>query len=118
MKTKILLLFLFVSIVSMAQTNSTHVQTLVNSVSSEVILNAEQIEQLTIAAEQYVVAVQAANEEHSTDDAALVQAKGAAWQTYTMQVRNILTNEQYQVLQQKQAERRNALLNQLKEGQQ
>jgi hypothetical protein len=50
MKTKILLLFLFVSIVSMAQTNSIHVQMLVNSVSSEVTLNAEQIEQLTIAA--------------------------------------------------------------------
>jgi hypothetical protein len=43
-----------------------------------------------------------------------VQAKGTAWQTYTMQVRNILTNEQYQVLQQEQAEHRNALLNQLK----
>lgn len=118
MKTKFLFSFLFVSIISMGQTSSTHVQTLVNSVSSEITLDTEQINQLTIAAEQYVLAIQAANEEHSIDDAALVQAKGAAWQTYTMQVRNILTEDQYQTLQQKQMEHRIALLNQLKEGQQ
>lgn len=118
MKTKFLFSFLFVSIISMGQTSSTHVQTLVNSVSSEITLDTEQINQLTIAAEQYVLAIQAANEEHSIDDAALVQAKGAAWQTYTMQVQNILTEDQYQALQQKQREHRSALLNQLKEGQQ
>lgn len=76
MKTKFLFSFLFVSIISMGQTSSTHVQTLVNSVSSEITLDTEQINQLTIAAEQYVLAIQAANEEHSIDDAALVQAKG------------------------------------------
>ena len=44
-----------------------------------------------------------------------MQAKAAAWQTFTMQLRTILTDEQYQGLQQKQMERRNAVLNQLKE---
>ena len=62
MKTKFLFSFLFVSIISIGQTSSTHVQTLVNSVSSEITLDTEQINQLTIAAEQYVLAIQAANE--------------------------------------------------------
>ena len=54
----------------------------------------------------------------ATDDVALVQAKAAAWQEYSAQLQTILTAEQYQTMQQKKTERRNALLNQLKEEQQ
>ena len=99
----------------MAQTASTHEQQMVESVTRDVTLSAEQITQLTSAATQYVGAIQTANEQHGSNEAALVQAKAAAWQTYTMQMRTILTDEQYQGLQQKQMERRNAVLNQLKE---
>ena len=99
----------------MAQTVSTYAQELVESVTHDVTLSAEQIAQLTEAATQYVGAVQTANEQFSTDDTALVQAKAAAWQEYSAQLQTILTAEQYQTLQQKKTERRNALFNQLKE---
>lgn len=118
MKTKILLCFLCVSLMGMAQTASTHAQEMIESVTRDITLSAEQTTQLTSAATQYVDAVQTANGQYSSDDEALVQAKAAAWQTYTTQMRTILTDEQYQTLQQKQKERRNTLLNQLKEGQQ
>lgn len=103
------------SILSFAQTASTHAQQLVESVTHDVTLSAEQIAQLTEAATQYVNAAQAANEQFATDDMALVQAKAAAWQEYSAQLQTILTAEQYQTLQQKKVDRRNALLNQLKE---
>lgn len=115
MKSKLLFCFLCVAIICMAQTASTHEQQMVESVTRDVTLSAEQITQLTSAATQYVGAIQTANEQYGSNEAALVQAKAAAWQTYTMQMRTILTDEQYQGLQQKQMERRNAVLNQLKE---
>ena len=88
---------------------------MVESVMRDVNLSAEQITQLTSAATQYVSAIQTANEQYVSNEEILVQAKAAAWQTYTIQMRTILTDEQYQGLQQKQMERRNAVLNQLKE---
>ena len=103
------------SILISAQTAPTHEEKLVESVTNNISLSAEQVTQLTTAATQYVSAIQTANEQYSSNEEALVLAKAAAWQTYTMQMRTILTEEQYQTLQQKQMERRNALLNQLKE---
>ena len=103
------------SILIYAQTAPTHAEKLVESVTHDVTLSAEQITQLTSAAAQYVSAIQTANEQYSSNEEALVLAKAAAWQTYTMQMRTILTEDQYQTLQQKQMERRNALINQLKE---
>lgn len=118
MKSKILFFLLCVTMIGMAQTVSTYAQELVESVTCDVTLSAEQIAQLTDAATQYVSAAQAANEEFATDDTVLVQSKAAAWQEYLAQLQTILTSEQYQTLQQKKTERRNALLNQLEEGQQ
>lgn len=115
MKTKILFCLLCVAMMGMAQTASTYAQKLVESVTRDVTLSVEQIAQLTDAATQYLSAAQAANEEFATDDTALVQAKAAAWQEYSAQLQTILTAEQYQTLQQKKTERRNALFNQLKE---
>ena len=98
-----------------AQTTSTHAQQMIESVTRDVTLSAEQTTQLTSAAAQYVSAIQTANDQYDSDEESLVQAKASAWQAYTMQMRTILTDEQYQTLQQKQMERRNALLNQLEE---
>lgn len=118
MKAKILFCFLCASLMGMAQTASTHAQGMIETVTRDITLSAEQITQLTSAATQYVDAIQTANEQYSSNEEALVQAKAAAWQTYTTQMRTILTDEQYQTLQQKQMEHRDALLNQLKEEQQ
>ena len=115
MKAKILFCFLCASLICVAQTAPTHAQQMVESVTRDITLSAEQITQLTSAATEYVSAIQTANEQYVSNEEILVQAKAAAWQTYTMQMRTILTDEQYQGLQQKQMERRNAVLNQLKE---
>ena len=118
MKVKLLFCFLCVAIIGMAQTASTHEQQMVESVMRDVNLSAEQITQLTSAATQYVSAIQMANEQYGSSEEALVQAKAVALQEYSAQMQAILTDEQYQTLQQKQIERRNTLLNQLKEEQQ
>lgn len=115
MKVKILFCFLCVAIMGIAQTESTHEQKMVESITLDVTLSTEQITQLTNAVTQYVSAIQTANEQYGSNEDAMVQAKAVAWQTYTMQLRTILTDEQYQTLQEKQKERRSALLNQLKE---
>ena len=115
MKAKILFCFLCVSLMGIAQAASTHAQQMIESVTRDVTLSAEQTTQLTSAAAQYVSAIQTANDQYDSDEESLVQAKASAWQAYTMQMRTILTDEQYQTLQQKQMERRNALLNQLEE---
>ena len=118
MKSKILICLLFVTLMGTAQNVASHAQELVESVTRDVTLSAEQVAQLTDAAAQYVTAVQAANEQFASDDSALVHAKANAWQEYSAEVQTILTTEQYQTLQDKKTERRNELLNQLKEGQQ
>lgn len=118
MKAKILFCFLCASLMCVAQTAPKHAQQMVESVTRDITLSAEQITQLTSAATEYVSAIQMANEQYGSSEEALVQAKAAALQEYSAQMQAILTDEQYQTLQQKQIERRNTLLNQLKEGQQ
>ena len=116
MKTKILFCFLFVAMMGVAQNTASLVQGLVESVTRDVTLSTEQITQLTDATTQYVSVIRSANEQYGSSEEALVQAKAAALQEYSAQMQAILTDEQYQTLQQKQIERRNTLLNQLKEG--
>ena len=121
MRTRILLCILFVSTIGIAQTALTPAEELVASVDSDVTLSSEQIAQLTVAAEQYVQAAQIANQQFASDDTSLVQTKATAWQVYQEQLQAILTAEQYQILQHKRTDRRNALLNrinQLKEKRQ
>ncbi|MBO4361633.1 MAG: hypothetical protein J5823_02495 [Paludibacteraceae bacterium] len=117
---KLLLSFTMLLTVSfcMAQTNSDArvVQDIVVSVSANVELSASQTEQLTLTATRYVEAIKSANVQYVDDVDALIKAKASAWQDYTMQLRAILTDNQYQTLQQKQQQLKQAIMNQTKGG--
>lgn len=117
---KLLLSFAMLLTVSfcMAQTNSDArvVQDIVVSVSANVELSASQTEQLTLTATRYVEAIKSANVQYVDDVDALIKAKASAWQDYTMQLRAILTDNQYQTLQQKQQQLKQAIMNQTKGG--
>lgn len=117
---KLLLSFAMLLTVSfcMAQTNSDArvVQDIVVSVSANVELSASQTEQLTLTATRYVEAIKSANVQYADDVDALIKAKASAWQDYTMQLRAIMTDNQYQTLQQKQQQLKQAIMNQTKGG--
>lgn len=102
----------------MAQTNfdARIVQDIVVSVSDNVELSTPQTEQLTLTATRYVEAIKSANTQYANDVDALIKAKASAWQDYTMQLRAILTDNQYQTLQQKQQQHKQAIMNQIKGG--
>ena len=117
---KLLLSFAMLLTVSfcMAQTNSDArvVQDIVVSVSANVELSASQTEQLTLNATHYVEAIKSANVQYADDVDALIKAKASAWQDYTMQLRAILTDNQYQTLQQEQQQHKQAIMNQTNGG--
>lgn len=118
MKAKILLLLLPFAALAMAQAdNSARVaQELVISVSDNVELSTTQTSQLSLAATQYVEAVKSANTQYADNTEAMIKAKANAWQDYTMQLRSILSDEQYQTLQRKQQQHKQAVMNQIKGG--
>ena len=118
MKAKILLLLLPFATLAMAQTDNSAraAQELVISVSGYVELTTAQTSKLSLAATQYVEAVKSANSQYTDDAEAMIKAKANAWQDYTMQLRSILSDEQYQTLQRKQQEHRQAVMNQIKGG--
>ncbi|MBR1808581.1 MAG: hypothetical protein IJ776_04270 [Paludibacteraceae bacterium] len=114
-KTIIIAALLGMMIPVTAQTSSlqkspqTLAQEMVQDVTADVQLSAEQTTRLTAATTRYAEAVVAANSGYASDDKALVEAKAAAWKEYSMQMRNILTDEQYATMQVKQHTRREAI---------
>ena len=94
MKAKILFCFLCVSLMGIAQTASTHAQQMIESVTRDVTLSAEQTTQLTSAAAQYVSAIQTANDQYDSDEETLVQAKASAWQALLPLFRGTVSNIQ------------------------
>ncbi|MBQ8099754.1 MAG: hypothetical protein IJ169_00515 [Paludibacteraceae bacterium] len=121
-KTIIIAALLGMMIPAMAQTSplqkspQTLAQEMVQDVAADVQLTAEQATQLTAAAAKYVEAVVAANSEYASEYKALVEAKAAAWKEYSMQMRNVLTDEQYATMQIKQQTRRETINNKMKGG--
>ena len=91
-------------------------QELVISVSDYVELTTAQTSKLSLAATQYVEAVKSANSQYTDDAEAMIKAKANAWQDYTMQLRSILSDEQYQTLLCKQQQHKQAVMNQIKGG--
>ena len=95
------------------QTTESVSSDMVQTISDDVQLSAEQSAQLTAVAKIYVAAIQSANQQYANDDYALVAAKAAAWQEYRMQLRSILSDSQYAEMQQKQQARRQAVINRI-----
>lgn len=115
-KTIFILSMLAMTVGVIAQTAEPAGMAMVQTLSADVQLSTEQTDALNIAAEHYISAVKTANTKYSDDDKALVAAKAAALQEYNMQLRNILTDEQYSTMRVKQQTKREEINNRIKGG--
>ena len=93
-----------------AQSNN-WAQQLVNNIAADVSISADQTQQLQIAADEYITAMQQANQQY-TDDTERTKAKEVVFKTYQSSLQEILTEEQYTELMRVREERRNQRITQ------
>ena len=115
-----LFIAMVVAMVAMAEegNNTAAASDIVSAVSESVTLSPSQQTLLQQAAEEYVGAVQIANIQYSNDAVAMVNAKAEAWSGYIMQLRSILSDEQYTAWQQARQAKRQAVINSLNQSKQ
>lgn len=90
-----------------AQSNSC-AQLLVNNIATDISISTEQMQQLQNIAENYVAAMQQANQQFS-DDTERTKAKEGISKNFQEALQEILTAEQYAELMRVREERRNQL---------
>lgn len=118
MRKTIFFIAMCIATVASAQTATINeVMEIVSSISKDVQLSSEQTTQITDAAIIYIETIQTANSQHENDETALVLAKATAWQDFTMQLRTILSDEQYKMLKRQQNQHRQDIINQIQGGQ-
>ena len=98
------------SMMMIAQSNN-WAQQLVNNIAADVNVSAEQTQQLQTAANEYIAAIQQANQQY-TDDAERTRAKAQINQAFQTAMKEILTAEQYAELMRAREERRNQRITQ------
>ena len=86
-------------------------QQLVDNIAADVNISTEQTQQLQIAADEYITAMQQANQQY-TDDTERTKAKEVVFKTYQSSLQEILTEEQYTELMRVREERRNQRITQ------
>ena len=101
------------SMMMSAQSNK-WAQQLVNNIAADVSISAEQTQQLQTVADEYIAAVQQANQQY-TDDTERTKAKEVLFNTYQSSLQEILTQEQYTELMRVREERRNQRITQNKD---
>lgn len=98
------------SMMMSAQSNN-WAQQLVNNIAADVSISAEQTQQLQTIADEYIAAMQQANQQY-TDDTERTKAKELVFNTYQASLQEILTQEQYTELMRVREERRNQRITQ------
>lgn len=101
----ILCIVCYASMMTLAEANN-WAQQLVHNIAADVSISAEQTQQLQIAADEYITAMQQANQQY-TDDTERTKAKEVVFKTYQSSLQEILTEEQYTELMRVREERRN-----------
>ena len=86
-------------------------QQLVDNIAADVNISTEQTQQLQIAADEYITAMQQANQQY-TDDTERTKAKEVVFKTYQSSLQEILTEEQYTELMRVREEPRNQRITQ------
>lgn len=86
-------------------------QQLVNNIAADVNVSAEQTQQLQTAANEYIAAIQQANQQY-TDDTERTKAKEVIFKAYQTSLQEILTEKQYTELMRVREERRNQRITQ------
>lgn len=115
-KTIVFFSLLAMTVGVIAQDAESVSRAMVQTLSADIQLSTEQSSSIALAAEKYIATIQTANAQYATDDKALVAAKAAALQEYNMQLRNILTDEQYSTMRVKQQTKREEINNRIKGG--
>lgn len=98
------------SMMTLAEANN-WAQQLVNNIAADVSISAEQTQQLQTVADEYIAAMQQANQQY-TDDTERTKAKEVIFNTYQSSLKEILTQEQYTELMRVREERRNQRITQ------
>lgn len=98
------------SMMMTAQSNN-WAQQLVNNIAADVNVSAEQTQQLQTAANEYIAAIQQANQQ-CADDAERTRAKAQINQAFQTAMQEVLTAEQYAELMRVREERRNQRITQ------
>ena len=93
------------SLMMSAQINS-WAQQLVNNIAADINITTEQTQQLQTVADEYIAAVQQANQQY-TDDTERTKAKETIYQSFQSALQEVLTAEQYTELTRVREERRN-----------
>lgn len=86
-------------------------QQLVNNIATDISVSSEQVQQLELVANEYITAIQEANQQY-TDDTERTKAKEVIFNTYQSSLQEILTQEQYTELMRVREERRNQRITQ------
>lgn len=92
------------SMMTLAEANN-WAQQLVNNIAADVSISAEQTQQLQTVADEYIAAMQQANQQY-TDDTERTKAKEVIFKAYQTSLQEILTEEQYTELMRVREERR------------
>lgn len=98
------------SMMMSAQSNN-WAQQLVNNIAADISISAEQTQQLQTIADEYIAAMQQANQQY-TDDTERTKAKEVIFNTYQSSLQEILTQEQYRELMRIREERRHQRITQ------
>lgn len=109
-KTLILCAVCCASVMMLAQTRD-WAQQLVNNIATDISVSSNQLKQLQTISNEYMVAMQEANERY-TDDIECTKAKEAIFKAYQSSLKEILTEEQYAELMRVREERRNQRITQ------
>lgn len=84
---------------------------LVNNIVADISVSSEQVQQLELVANEYITAIQEANQQY-TDDTERTKAKEVIFNAYQSSLQEILTQEQYTELMRIREERRNQRITQ------
>ncbi len=79
-------------------------QQLVNNIARDIRINSEQTQQLQAVADEYIAAMQQANQQY-TDDTECTKAKERIYQSFQTALQEVLTAEQYDELKRVREER-------------
>ena len=86
-------------------------QQLVNNITADISVSSEQVHQLELVANEYISAIQEANQQYA-NDTERTKAKQVIFNAYRSSLQEVLTEEQYAELMRVREERRNQRITQ------
>ena len=111
MKKILFLCALCCAAIMMSAQSNNWAQQLVNNIAADINISSEQKQQLQTIANEYITAIQEANQQYA-DDTERTKAKEVIFNAYQSSLQEVLTAEQYAELMRVREERRNQRITQ------